>query len=101
MERMIFNKVLELTVLNKSLGSNNSFKWKVGNELSAGRDENGKDRRVVCTRIIQDINSYYLDGQNRWLVYVKAVGGETEMVLAAYENAMVEIKMDVSELFSL
>ena len=95
MDRLVFSKIIELTILNKSLGSNNSFKWKVGSSLYINKQE------VICSRIEQDLNGFYFDNQNRWLVYVKVPGKDHEMMIAAYENAMVEIKMDVSELFSL
>lgn len=92
MERLVISDVVELCVLNKSLGDNNMFRWKIGNTHTAGRV------KVKCTRIELDVNSYYFDGQSRWLIYVTPIGGDQEILYVVYENAMVEVKRNIEKL---
>lgn len=87
MERIDITDVIEILVLNKSLGGNNMFRWKVGNTYKPGGIE------CICSRIVHDTTAYFFNGQSRWLVYLENEGDE--FLYAAYENASIEAKVDV------
>jgi hypothetical protein len=107
MEKFRMKDVMELTILNKGLGHNKSFTWRIGNKYSpAGVD-------VVCTRIIHDTNAYHFHGQSRWIVFVSPLTGwekvghrdvpkydqELEEEYVVYENAEIEAKRDIRKIF--
>lgn len=98
MDNFRMKDVVELTILNKNLGQNKNFTWKVGNTYRPKKVE------VQCTKIIHDTNAYHFHGQSRWVVFLApVVDGKVDMdqesEFAVYENAQVEAKRDIQKIF--
>lgn len=94
MENSRLTDVAEITVFNKSLGANRGFVWRVGNTYSPA------GVKVVCTKITHDTNSYYFNGQSRWVVFVaKPEDLDNEVEFAVYENVELEAKRDIRKIF--
>ena len=94
MDNFRMKDVMELTILNKGLGQNKSFKWRIGNVYTPAGVQ------VECTRIIHDTNAYHFHGQSRWIVFVAPVGKpELEEEYVVYENAEIEAKRDIRKIF--
>lgn len=91
-DRQPILNVIELTVAGAGKGVNSDFVWQVGREYGIGRG-----RRVKCSSIRHDANSYFFNGQSRWTVYVELENGE-ECAYVHYENAELHIKCDIPKI---
>lgn len=99
MENFRMKDVMELTILNKGLGENKKFTWKIGNFYKPA------GVKVFCTRIIHDTNAFHFHGQSRWIVFVSPEGADgkpnydLEEEYVVYENAEIEAKRDIRKIF--